>query len=122
MSIVRKQFVFILNQAVDMSNSSRIRGEQMYFFSNEVNSFKKWLEKQDIDDELKKQLQIIGFYYPPVRGNLLDNTAVIVPLMICSAGTFWIIRKIIQKIQTEHRKELLSNFITKYDKLLILLD
>ena len=43
--IVRKQFVFILNQAVDMSNSSRIRGEQMYFFSHEVNSFRKCLEK-----------------------------------------------------------------------------
>ena len=105
-----------------MSNSTKIREKKMYFFSNDEKKKKKWLEKTDIDDELKKQLQIIGFYYPPVRGNLLDNTAVIVPLMICSAGTFWIIRKIIQKIQTEHRKELLSNFITKYDKVLILLD
>ncbi|WP_157885950.1 hypothetical protein [Chryseobacterium glaciei] len=47
---VRKQFVFILNYAVDIVKKDYIDSEDLVLFSKEVRSFNEWLDTIEIPE------------------------------------------------------------------------
>ena len=113
---VRKHFAFLLNFILDNSKKSFLSADDMVLVSNEVNNFKKYVQKANINMDLKKKLDKIHFNYSSTRADL-SSSFIVVFLVIVSLGLYLIFIK----FQELERKRLLTGFLNKYEDLLKLL-
>ena len=70
--MVRKQFVFILNYAVDILKKEYIESGDLVLFSSEVKRFRDWVKMQDIPNELKFCLIEVNYSYTNTNKELAD--------------------------------------------------
>lgn len=71
--IVRKQFVFLLNYAVDILKKDYIDSEDLVLFSKEVRSFNEWLDTIEIPEDIYEDLKGIHFDYSANRKEISDS-------------------------------------------------
>lgn len=107
---VRKQFVFILNYAVDIIKKEYIESDDLVLFSSEVKRFRDWVKMQDIPDKLKFLLQEVNFSYTTTQKELADFSFLFFKRTILS----WFQQKI--------RVNSMKKFLNKYDYLLRKID
>lgn len=50
----RKHFTFLLNYVLDCSKKSFLSADDLVLVSNEVKNFKKYIQKANIDNDLKE--------------------------------------------------------------------
>ena len=110
---VRKHFAFLLNYILDNSKKAYLSADDLVLVSNEVNNFKNYLKKADIDPILKGKFDEVHFHYSPARANFSSSFLIII-LLILSLGLYFIFIK----IQELERKRLLVAFLDKYEDLL----
>lgn len=108
--IVRKQFVFLLNYAVDILKKNNIDSDDLVLFSIEVQKFNQWLDTIHIPENTYKYLKTISFDYSVHRKNISDS-------LFLFFG-----RYVLTWIQQRQRKQSLNNFLEKYDRYLKLFD
>lgn len=110
---VRKHLVFLLNYMLDNSKKAYLEADEMVLISNEVNNFKKYVSKANIDTILKAKLDKISFDYSPTRANA-SSSIVVVVLTIFTMGIYLLFLK----LQELERKRMLVSFLNKYEDLL----
>lgn len=110
---VRKHLVFLLNYMLDNSKKAYLSADEMVLISNEVNNFKKYVSKANIDTILKAKLDKISFDYSPTRANA-SSSIVVVVLTIFTMGIYLLFLK----LQELERKRMLVSFLNKYEDLL----
>lgn len=106
----RKQFVFILNYAVDIIEKDYIEADDLILFSNEVKKFKQGLDLIALPYHVKNNLVNVSFDYSTTRKSISD------------ASFLFFKRTFLNWFQQKHRIMLLNNFLRKYDKNLELLN
>ena len=106
LTIVRKQFVFLLNYAVDILKKDYIESEDLVLFSKEVRHFNEWLDTIEIPEEVYEDLKRIHFDYSPNRKEVSDSLF----LFFKRTPLNW--------IQQRQRKGNLNGFLEKYDRYL----
>lgn len=109
LKLVRKQYVFLLNYAVDILKKKIIESDDLVLFSNEVKRFNKWLDTIDVPEEIYQNLKKISFKYSPYRKDFADSSFLFFKKSILS----W--------FQQKYRIILLNDFLKRYDKYLNLL-
>lgn len=107
---VRKQFVFMLNYAVDTLKKEYIESDDLVLFSSEVKRFRDWVQMQDIPDKLKFLLQEVNFSYTTTQKELAD------------VSFLFFKRTILNWFQQRSRVNSLKNFLNRYDYLLQKID
>lgn len=108
--VVRKDFLFLLNYAVDILKKEYIEADDLVLFSIEVERFKKYLLNTELPKALLTDFQKIEFNYSPSRKDASD----FIYLFLKRFFADW--------AQQKHRSFLLQNFLKKYDGLLNALD
>lgn len=106
LKIVRKQFVFLLNYAVDILKKNYIDSDDLVLFSIEVKKFNQWLETIEIPEDVYEYLKRVDFDYSINRKNISDS-------LFLFFG-----RNVLNWIQQRQRKQNLNNFLEKYDRYL----
>ena len=101
--MVRKQFVFILNYAVDILKKEYIESDDLVLFSSEVKRFRDWVKMQDIPNELKFCLIEVNYSYTNTNKELAD------------VSFLFFKRTILSWFQQRSRVNSMKNFLNKYD-------
>lgn len=107
---VRKDFLFLLNYAVNILKREHIEGDDLVLFSIEVERFKKNLINTELPRAITDDFQNIEFNYSYTRKDASD----FIYLFLKRLFADW--------AQQKNRYFLLQNFLKKYDGLLNLLD
>lgn len=110
LGIVRKQFVFLLNYAVDILKKEYIDSDDLVLFSREVKKYNQWLDTIEISEKIYKYLKEVYFDYSTSRKDVSDSLFLFFE------------RTPINWIQQKHRKYVLNRFLEKYDSYLKLFD
>jgi len=110
---VRKHFTFLLNYVLDCSKKSFLSADDLVLISNEVKNFKKYIQKANINNDLKEKLDEIHFNYSSTRADLSSSFLVAI-LVIFTLGLYLIF----MKVQELERKRLLTSFLNRYEDLL----
>lgn len=103
LKIVRKQFVFLLNYAVDTLKKNYIDSDDLVLFSIEVKKFNKWSDTIEIPEEVYEYLKRVYFDYSINRKNISDS-------LFLFFG-----RGVLNWVQQRQRRQSLNNFLEKYD-------
>ena len=107
--LLRKQFIFLLNFAVDTMKKDYIESDDLVLFSNEVKKFNSWIDTLDLPEDLHNKFKNVSFDYSSKRKDVSD------------VSFLFLKRTVLNWVQQKDRISLLNSFLTRYDKNLELL-